>query len=127
MSKKWMPVTAGILEILAGFWMLISLFFLIGFSEGRLDEPHEFMLPAMIFILGVLALVGGVFASINRKWRLALAGGVGIVTLPFITFSVLAAVIEYDYNISRWYVVGFEVLISISPVILLILSKREFK
>ena len=124
-----MPIVAGIFEILAGFWMLVSLFFLIGFAEKSLErfEPHEYVLPSIIFILGVLALVGGVFALIHRKWRLALAGAAGIVPLPFITASVLAAVVRYDYNIPMAYTIGLEVLISISPIVLLLLSKREFR
>ena len=124
-----MPIVAGIFEILAGFWMLISIPYLIGFSETPLErwEPHEFALLSIPFILGVLAVIGGVFALIHRKWRLALAGAAGIVPLPFITVSILAIVVESVYNISRCYTISLEVLLSISPIVLLILSKKEFK
>jgi hypothetical protein len=129
MNKKWMPITAGILEILAGFWILISTFYLVGFAETPLEalEPHEFLLISILIILGVLPLIGGVFALIHRKWRLALAGAAAVIPLPFITFSVLAAVAEYDYNIPVPYTISLEVLLSISPIVLLLLSKREFK
>jgi hypothetical protein len=129
MNKKWMPIAAGIFEILAGFWMLVSEYFLIGFAETSLErwDPSDFLLLSILFILGVLAVVGGVFALMRRKWRIAVAGAAGIVLLPFITASVLAAVVEYGYNISRWYIFGLEILLAISPIALLLLSKREFK
>ena len=101
MNKKWMPIVAGILEILAGFWMLISTWVLAGYSEKSLTswEPHEFVLPSILIILGLLAVVGGIFALIHRKWRLALAGAIGIIPLPLITVSILAVEAEYRYNI----------------------------
>ena len=127
MSKKWMPIAAGILEILAGFWMLISAYFLIWLTERPWESwpPHYFLWFSVLFVLGVLAVVGGVFASIHRKWRLALAGAAAVIPLPFITASVLVAVFK-DY-IPVPYTISLEVLLSISPIVLLILSKREFK
>jgi len=129
MNKKWMPIVAGILEILAGFWMLISAFFFLGLSERALKlwEPGDFLLLSIVVIFGLLAVVGGIFALIHRKWRLALAGAAGIVPLPFITGSVLAAVAAYNYNIPVPYTISLEVLLAISPIVLLSLSKREFK
>ena len=129
MSKKWKPIVAGIFEILAGFWMLISTHVLAGFSEKSLKywEPHEFLLPSIVVILGLLAVVGGIFALIHRKWRLALAGAAGIVPLPLITASIIAVVAKSRYNIPVPYTISLEVLLALLPIVLLLLSKREFK
>ena len=51
--------------------------------------------------IGVLAIVGGIFAIQRRKWGLALAGSIGASLVP--------------------------ILIGILAVILLIISKDEFK
>ncbi len=72
MSKKWMPIVGGIFEILAGFWMLISAFFLTVLSDTppKLWDPGELLLLSIIVIFGLLAVVGGIFALIHRKWSL---------------------------------------------------------
>ena len=109
--------------------MLISLYILIAATETPWEywPPFFFLHFSVLFGLGVLAVVGGVFALIHNKWRLALAGAAAVIPLAFITVSVLAAVAEYEYNIPVPYTISLEVLLSISPIVLLLLSKREFK
>ena len=129
LNKKWMPRAAGILEIMAGFWMVISSYFLADLSQPPLESwsPFWILWLSALFILGVLALAGGIFASKQRKWALAFAGAVVAITIPFITFSVIVWWAESLHNIPPPYTYGLEVLLSISPLILLVLSKREFK
>ena len=129
MSRKWMPIATGILEIVAGFWMIISSYLLTDLSEPPLESWSIYWILwlSTLFILGVLAVVGGIFASIKRKWVLAFAGAVVAITIPFITLSVIVWWAESLHNIPPPYTYGIEVLLSISPLILLVLSKREFK
>ncbi len=123
-----MPIAAGIVEILAGFWMLISVPYLVGFSETPLEglEPHEFLFLSILIILGLLAVVGGILALIHRKWRLALAGAVSAIPLPFAIIP-FAAWASYFHNILSPSIFALGFLLALSPIVLLLLSKREFK
>ena len=129
MSRKWMPIAAGILETMAGFWMVISSYFLTDLSEPPLESWSLYWILwlSTIFILGALSIVGGIFALIRRKWALALAGAVAIITIPFITLSVIVWWAESLHNIPPPFTYSLEVLLSISPLLLLVLSKGEFK
>ena len=105
MNKPWMPVVAGILDIvsgamgvLMGLGMSLYLNF-AGAVQGATGTtprfgphlgafpqvPHLFF-PGMglamgitLAVLGVLAIVGGVFALRTKVWGLALAGSIGAV------------------------------------------------
>ncbi|MBA7670176.1 hypothetical protein ES703_78320 [subsurface metagenome] len=96
MEKTWKPTTAGILTIIAGCvgigaGVLIALFGgLMGLGSaiaGGLGEPVIGgllgglggiigMIGAGIIGLGVVAIIGGVFALRRKLWRLALAGAI---------------------------------------------------
>lgn len=130
MNKKWMPIVAGIFEIIAGFWMLFSICVSAG-VEGGPDELHEFLLLSILLILGLLAVVGGIFALIRRKWRLAFAGA--IATLPLFLVAQIGLRMLEDYPYYRptppiFYLnLVSPLLLSIVIIALLILSKRRFK
>lgn len=141
MNKTWMPIAAGILEIMAGFWMLISTLYFLGFAllEARgslwenlsLRDWIEGMIPFIISLLGVVALVGGVFALLSRKWGLALAGAIATVPLFLVARFGLRWFIDYPYfepTPPIFYLnLVSPLLLSIVIITLLVLSKREFR
>ena len=102
MERTWKPTTAGILSIIAGVGQVIGgiLFGIIGGVAGGLaDIPmvtgiFEFM-AIPIVILGIVAIVGGIFALKRTKWALALAGsicalfGPWILGIPSIIFVIM--------------------------------------
>ncbi len=113
MKKTWMPLTAGILEIVAGaIYLIVSLVLLmLGLIGGGLVEllaPQSSTIspgvPFWIFtviaipliILGVLAVVGGTFALRARNWGWALTGAIislltsWVLGIPAIIFTVLS-------------------------------------
>ena len=114
--------SGGVLEILAGFWMLTSTHQFLAYS----DEPHEFVLPSILIVLGLLAVVGGIFALIHRKWRFALSGAVAAIPLPFAIIP-FAAWARYFHNIPSQPIYTLGALLAFFPIALLVLSKREFK
>jgi len=82
-AKTWKPTAAGILCIIAGAIGVIAgiavamigsiagafLFFFFGMSWlGAIGAP--------LIILGIIAIVGGVYALKRRVWGLALAGSI---------------------------------------------------
>ena len=86
MAKKetWMPMTAGILDIIAGSFGLIAalVFVFVGGVMRFMPDVPTFLFPifaalAVPFaIIGILAIVGGVYALRRKIWGLALAGSI---------------------------------------------------
>ena len=93
MQKTWKPTVAGVLNVVAGVLGLVGglvlvIFgsaggvFLNYFGVGVLQWiPITFLLATGIplLILGILALVGGIYALRRKVWGLALAGSIATV------------------------------------------------
>jgi len=141
MNKKWMPILAGILEILVCPWMFAAAYFIFGMLYVEVARPWEdprllnwiwWMIPFIVGILSVMALVGGVFALLHRRWGLAFAGAIATVPLFLVAqFGGRMLVGDSGTDLTQLsFLLLYQVLpllLSISPVVLLILSKREFK
>lgn len=84
-NKTWMPTTAGILEIIAGSFGVIAagvLNLIAGITRFVPEVPRSLApifvgLSVPLAILGILAIVGGVYALHRKMWGLALAGSIG--------------------------------------------------
>ena len=130
MNKKWMPIVAGVLEILAGFVTFAVAFrflFLIGIEAPRPLEPWYFLWVLAPALFGVLSLVGGVFALIRRRWRLAFWGAMA--TIPGLML-IPRGVHSFDaWYFQLWYsfIVIWPLLLSAAIIALIILSKKQFK
>jgi len=119
MEKTWKPITAGILNIVAGALVIIILFFLIigillfGIASMTKDGvnipmnmPSIGLLGIVILAipfaaLGILSIIGGVFAIKRRIWGLALAGSIGAIfcsTLLGIASTVLTVLSKKEFN-----------------------------
>ena len=95
MERTWKPTTAGILTVIGG---------IIGITASGLLPTDEAWasIPVMTgagsgqFVLGVIALIGGIFALRRRIWGLALTGGIcaiitaaplGILSIIFVSLG----------------------------------------
>jgi uncharacterized membrane protein len=116
MEQKWMPITAGILDIVAGILSLFSLFFVfLGLAALKTTVGAD-MLPgvpanliaAVIIAVGafficidILAIVCGIYTLLRRKWWVALTGAIAaflaswIIGIAAIVFTVMSKK-EYD-------------------------------
>ena len=123
-----MPIAAGILEILAGFGMLASAYFFLAllYIETPWPWPLGYFLLFLLPFLGVLSVVGGVFALKRRKWRLAFGGAAATIPLPLMALSGLARWAQHVHNIPELYTFMLVFLLSVSIIVLIIRSKREF-
>jgi hypothetical protein len=103
MEKTWKPMVAGILNIVTGAFALLSV---IGLIIGIVVIGSDIVGPEIpdfvaiilwiitipLFIIGVLALIGGIYSLRRKTWGLALAGAVAstvywfIVGIPTIVF-----------------------------------------
>ncbi len=99
--KTAMPIVAGILSIISGAFKLLGLLvllavgFMMPFSTSRMNVANPIALFAVVggllVILGVLAVVGGVYTLQRKNFGLCLAGAIAAL-LPF-DFLGLASVI----------------------------------
>ena len=109
MERTWKPTTAGILGIIAGaIGVLFGL--ILAVAGGILGTIVGVFIPfiggavagvfAIPLILGIVAIIGGVYALKRRTWGLALAG-----------------------SICAFFCVWF---LGVPAIIFVILGKREF-
>ncbi|MFC1971411.1 hypothetical protein ACFLV0_05765 [Chloroflexota bacterium] len=97
-QKTWKPMVAGILDIVGGaltvlgaIAVFIGIMFFIPISRsvgpGPIPEMECWMIPGVLeailviaavylLIVGILPIVGGIFAVQRKKWGLALAGSI---------------------------------------------------
>ena len=95
MEKTWKPTAAGILCIIAGTIGVISgirvvaLGGIIGAFFG-MAWLGTFGIP--FIILGIVALVGGIYAVRRKIWGLALAGSICALLGPWVILGILAII-----------------------------------
>ena len=96
MEKTWKPTTAGILSIVAGAISLV-----VGIVVAALGETMGMWagfwgwgaIGAPIIAVGVVAIIGGIFAIQRRIWGLALAGAIcALFPPPVIALGILAII-----------------------------------
>ena len=104
MDKSWLPTVAGVLDIIAGVFALVGCLAIGfgGFMVGNVPEAEEFPLPAVAallntlsfgyLIIGLLAIIGGIFALRKSRWGWALAGSIAA-TLAFPPLGIPAIVL----------------------------------
>jgi hypothetical protein len=104
MTRTWKPTTAGILAIIAGIIGVI-LGLVLAVVGGILGTIVGVVVPfiggavgglfAIPLILGIVAIIGGVYALKRRSWGFALAGSicaffcVWFLAIPAIIFVIL--------------------------------------
>ena len=101
-KRTWKPTVAGILDIVAGVFGLIAVILLFvgaGITGGILGIPGIEAIPRFVpylllgiaiplAVLGILALVGGIYALQRKGWGWALAGSIAAVfaSTPILRF-----------------------------------------
>jgi len=94
MNKEWMPVVAGVMEIIAAVLACIGVCGLIFASmmintvpdiQNDPDVPIELItglligVAGFVFLLGIVCLIGGVSGIRRRGWGWTLAGSIAAV------------------------------------------------
>jgi len=123
MEKTWKPVVAGILNIVAGalnifgfFGVIIAMFFIpvsMNIGPGPAPEFGRWLIPGVIesilliaaiflLVVGILPLIGGIYALHRKKWGLALAGSIiailGTTTLFGIAATIFLALAKDEFE-----------------------------
>lgn len=138
MERTWKPIAAGILCIIAGVLILVIPSIVVALNIGELIRPSPeggygviffilFLAPVSILlvIVGIFAIVGGIYALKRRRWGLALAGSI-CALIPGIALGGIGALF---FSASSPVGLAFVVFASLAllPLIFVILGKREFK
>ena len=95
MEKTWKPTAAGILTIITGFlglliWVAMAVGLgiagtLAGIIPGIPGAEFLALIPVPGIILGIVAIVGGIYALRRNVWGLALAGAIcAFLVLPLL-------------------------------------------
>ncbi len=125
MNKTWIPVAAGILDIISGALQLgvsLSAIGLIIFRGWSIAGINPF---SLIFTLpwlgtGVVAILGGIYIIQRKKWNLAFFGSLA----AFIPLGVLVTFYSFALNQPAWAAV---LLVGIAAIVLTVLSRNEFR
>ena len=96
-KKTQLSLAAGIIDIAAGGFSLVSLLFvsivmvvLAGDGEMPLFLA---LIPLAMLIPGVLAVIGGIFALRRRSWVMALIGSIALTVTSSMSIPGIAAVV----------------------------------
>lgn len=99
MDKTWRPTTGGLLCIIAGaIYVIAGLAAIVGIlAAGMLElalaETAWLSLIGVPFvILGIISIVGGVYALKRRLWGLALAGSICTIIAGNLIYGTLAVI-----------------------------------
>ena len=125
MNKKWMPIVAGILDIISGALQLGGSLSAIGLIISRGWSIAGINPLSLIFTLpwigtGVVAILGGIYIIQRKKWNLAFWGAFA----AFIPLGVLVTFYSLMFNQPAWALI---LLLGIAAIVLTVLSKKEFK
>jgi hypothetical protein len=105
-EKTWMPLTAGILTIISAVFKLLTVlgiiiglsFYTTGtdYSIGISETAILIGIMVPFLILGIVSLIGGIYAIRRKKWGMALAGAIaaflpsgilGVLAIIFVSLS----------------------------------------
>jgi hypothetical protein len=124
MNQKWMPITAGVLDLVGGafqlFLFLYSLFFGLALGASWIA-----LIVAFFFlVIGILAVIGGIYALRRKRWGLALAASV----LAFFP-SMLWPLIHYGALSSTATLLSYvlPLILGICAIALTVLSRKQFE
>jgi len=101
-SGSWMPLVAGILDLVLGIPALLGGIELSFASFGGVMLlPLIAWAPGIIGVvmclLAVVAIVGGIFALRKRRWGLALAGSIIVIVLVIVVVPVMLFFVMPDF------------------------------
>ena len=95
MEKTWKPTTGGILAIIAGALQVILGIVAAtaaGIAGSVVGMGWVGAIGAPMIVFGIIALIGGVYATKRRIWGLALAGAICALIGPWFILGILAVI-----------------------------------
>ena len=129
-GTPWMPVTAGTLSIIAGVIQVLVGLAIIGLgaelAERRgLEGLGVIGLPFLI--LGIVAIIGGVFSAVLRAWPMALIGAIAGAVMPIV--ALLRDAVARTSGMRAGTVVFLIVILicGVAAIVLTVAGRQDFK
>ncbi|MBE0431021.1 MAG: zinc ribbon domain-containing protein [Dehalococcoidia bacterium] len=94
-QETWQPTVGGILCIIAGVFQVLSgmaIALFSGIAGAMFMMGWVAAIGAPLIILGIVAIIGGVYAMKRQAWGLALAGAICALIAPWSVLGILAIV-----------------------------------
>lgn len=95
MEKTWKPTVGGILAIIAGVLQVIFgtvLATVVGFVGAFIGMGWLSAIGAPLIVIGIVAIIGGIYALRRKVWGLALAGSICALIGPWFILGILAII-----------------------------------
>lgn len=129
MNKKWMPITAGVLDIINGVaGIVVGLY---GFINQMINPPiykdwYEDWIALTLFIAGIMAIIGGIGVIKKKRLSLALVGAIGGFISTSWWLGIFPQIINYglSLDILLGVLLGIPAIVAI---IFTILSRKQFE
>ena len=94
-EKTWKPKTAGILNIIAGTVGLIGSPIMIAYGSIAVWKSdywlYMYYAGLLLIPIGIIAIIGGIFAIKRKIWVIALVGSISAV-ICFLVLGIPAAI-----------------------------------
>jgi len=74
------PIVGGILSIVSGASFTVAGLLILSANWGEIPPFALVTVLVFLFIGGIMPIVGGIFALKRKRWKLALAGSIGVIT-----------------------------------------------
>ena len=111
--RTWKPTIAGILTIVGGaINVMLGIYTAFGEIWGTIGYKD---IGAIYIVLGIIAVVGGIFALKRRVWGLALAGAICCLVSPPFVVGTLPGVLGQLPSV-----------LGILSIVFVSIGKREF-
>ena len=128
MNKTWMPIVAGVIGIIVGIFQVPFIWLIGALTELELGPlgTRTWLVIVALMLFAIFAIIGGICHIFRTKWPLAMAGSVAV----FFCFNLfnLHRVVTLYYRPSEIYWPDVVLpLLGIAPIVLTLLSKKEFK
>jgi hypothetical protein len=95
MERTWKPTVGGILALIAGvFQVIVGIVIAVvgGIGGWFIGMGWLSAIGAPLIVLGIVAIVGGIYAFKRNIWGLALAGSICALIGPWFLLGILAII-----------------------------------
>ena len=95
MNKTWKPTTSGILSIISGALGMIFGLSVFGRAHDAIRATRQaglHLIGLFLFVMGAMAILGGIFALLRKVWGVALAGGICAIFSPGWVLGILSVI-----------------------------------
>lgn len=135
MSRKWIPIAAGILDLIGGTIQLLIFVSVLAHTVSGCVSHRIYgdavgwalillVITVPLVVAGILAIVGGVNALKKQKLGLAYMGSVAAFLPLVLSLWAYSTIFDLDW---KWVLAALLILIlGLAPIVLTAVSRKQF-